>query len=335
MASLLLVLPVSMASSPISGVGISTGTSPGVSVHFQNGDEFNFSYSYLLVYADIDTNSLFGMFGHTILLGANLKSVDWHVAIKDGVTYFNSSFPLKLTTIKPVGFNQNLTNFTSRILPGLNISPLAKLSVQVSIAKNIVPAIYAENNTSTGNTAKFTNLTISTLRIDNYITISAIPLDSVVPYNVVLLQSLNATINGSQARFVGFNGHSGNAARNQFNGIALSRSDMLDHASGLLWWPPNYTTNGTVCPLQYSFLKTENALYLAFQYHGMSSGTAIVQDPYLSVVNVTINGLKIINQKIQQAYKLIVDNLELVSTGSIIGVLLVGVAYTSYRRKRF
>ncbi len=325
-----------MAYSPVSDVGISTGSYPGISVNLQNGDQFNFSYSYLLVYAEIKTNTILGASYHNILLGADLRAVDWNVTIKNDVTYFNASFPLKLTNLSPTGFDMNLTNIsTSRILPGLNLSPVAKLSVQISIARNIVPALYAHNNTSNSNEANFTNLTVSTLRIDNYITISSIPLTSVIPYNVVLLQSLGAVINGKQASYIGFFGHSDDAPMSQYNGFALSGSNMLDHARGLLWWPPNYTANGATYPLQYSFLKTGSDMYLAFQYHGMTSGTGIVQDPYLSVINETISGIKIINQKIHEAYELIVENLELVSAGSVIGLLLVGVAYTSYRSRRF
>ena len=329
------MLPASVAASPGNSVSISTGSSPSVTIGLPHGDQLNLSYSYLLLYAEVDSNGLFGMFEHTILFGADLKNVNWNISIKDDTTYFNASFPLAPTILRPMGFNETLTNLTiPRNLPGFNITPEVEFSVQISIDKNVSPSLYAYNATDSRNAANFTNLSISTLRIDNYITISKMPI-SAIPYNIVLLQNLNATLNGTRGNFIGFNANAKNFQDNQFDGFAIGSSDMIDHSKGLFWWYPNYTSNGQNYPLHYSFLRTYGALYLVFQYHGISSGTTIVQDPYFSVINETINGLKIINQQIHIAYEILLHNIELVSTGSIIGFLLVGVAYTSYRLKRF
>ncbi|MCL4451339.1 MAG: hypothetical protein M1327_01765 [Candidatus Thermoplasmatota archaeon] len=329
------MLPASVAASPGNSVSVSTGSSPSVTIGLPHGDQLNFSYSYLLLYAEVDSSGLFGMFEHTILFGADLKNVNWKILVKDDTTYFNASFPLVPTTLRPIGFDQNLTNLTiPRNLPGFNITPEVEFSVQISIDKNVSPVLYAYNTTDSKNAANFTNLTISTLRIDNYITISKMPIPA-IPYNIVLLQSLNATINHTRGNFIGFNANAQNFQDNRFDGFAIGSSDMIDHSRGLFWWLPNYTSNGETFPLHYSFLRTYGALYLVFQYHGISSGTTIVQDPYLSVINETINGLKIINQEIHIAYEVLLHNIELVSTGSIIGLFLVGVAYTSYRSKRF
>lgn len=330
------MLPASIAAAPSGGVSISTGSSPGVTVSLPHGDQLNFSYSYLLVYADIQYSTMFGDFEHTVLFGADLRDVSWHISLKGDTTYFNSSFPLVPTTLRPIGFDDNLTNLTtSRSLSGLNVTPEASLSVQISIDNNVSTSIYAYNNTNSANAANFTNLSVSTLRIDNYITIAKMPLANIIPYNIVLLQSLNATINDSRGNFVGFRANSEDFQQNSFNGFAIGASEAISHSRGLLWWLPNYTSNGQVYPLHFSFLRTEGALYLAFQFHGVSSGTVIVQDPYLSVVNETINGIKIINQQIHMAFEILLHNIELVTTGSVIGVLLVGAAYTSYRSKKF
>ncbi|MGC8515091.1 MAG: hypothetical protein ACP5OC_03015 [Thermoplasmata archaeon] len=330
------MLPASMAASPVGNVAISTGSTPGVTVTLPHGDQLNFSYSYLLIYANVETSTMFGDFEHTVLFGADLRDVSWNISTKGDTTYFNASFPLAPTTLGPMGFDENLTNLTMpHDLPGFNITPEASLSAQISIDKNVSTALYAYNVTNNANAANFSNLTVSTLRIDNYITISKIPLVSIIPYNIVLLQSLNATINGNGPSFIGFNANSEDFQHNQFNGFAISPSDLIGHSKGLLWWFPNYTSNGQVYPLHYSFLKTEGALYLAFQFRGASSGTMIMQDPYLSIVNETIYGIKIINQQIHLAFEILLHNIELVSVGSVIGVLLVGVAYTSYRTKKF
>jgi hypothetical protein len=336
-ASLLLVLPASIAASSAGNVSISTGTSPGVTVTLPHGDQLNFSYSYLLVYANVETTTILGQFEqHTVLFGADLSVINWNISIRGDTTYFNASFPLVQTTFSPIGFDDNLTNLTPfHILSGLNLTPVASLSVQISIDKNVSTRLYAYNVTNSANAADFTNLSVSTLRIDNYINISKIPLANIIPYNVVLLQSLNATINGNRGNFIGFNANSDDFEKNQFNGFAIGSSDLIGHSSGLLWWLPSYTSNGQVYPLHYSFLKTEGALYLAFQFHGESSGTIVAQDPYLSIVNETINGIKIINQQIHLAFEILIHNIELVTAGSVIGVLLVGVAYTSYRSKKF
>ena len=330
------MLPASMADSPVGNIAISTGSSPGISVTLPHGDQLNFSYSYLLVYANVETSTIFGDFEHTVLFGADLRDVGWNISTKGDTTYFNASFPLVPTTLRPIGFDENLTNLTvPHNLPGFNITPEASLSVQISIDKNVSAALHAYNVTNSANAANFSNLTVSTLRIDNYITISKIPLTNIIPYNIVLLQSLNATINGNSSSFIGFNANSMDFDHSQFNGFAISPSDIIGHSRGLLWWLPNYTSNGQVYPLHYSFVKTQDALYLAFQFHGVSSGTMIVQDPYLSIVNETISGIKIINQQIHLAFEILLHNIELVTAGSVIGILFVGVAYTSYRAKRF
>jgi hypothetical protein len=330
------MLPASSDASSHGNISLSTGATPGVTVTLPHGNQLNFSYSYLFIYANVETTTLSGQSEHTLLFGADLGDISWNISIRGDLTYFNASFQLAPTMISPIGFGENLANLTPpHILQGLNITPRASLSVQIGIDKNVSTALYAYNNTNNENAAKFTNLSVSTLSIDNYINISKIPLENIIPYNIVLLQGLNATINGNEGNFIGFNANSDDLNHYKFNGLAVGSSGSLNHSDGLLWWLPNYTSNGQVLPLHYSFLKVEKTLYLAFQFHGDSSGTTIVQDPYLSIVNETINGIKIINQQIHLAFEILLHNIELVTVGSVIGVLLVGVAYTSYRSKKF
>lgn len=326
----LLIAPAAYAGGIASSVKITTGSYPEISVNTSRGNDISVSYSYLLLTLHIDQMG-FSSAGAISVFGANLENVNWQIKQVPSVTYFNSSFSLTTTFIHPLGnlsgTYDNLTSFY----------PQVTMSVQMGFAKNIAN-VYAQNTNNSNDSAKFTNLSQSTFYITNYITVNFPTTISTIfgtqpSYNLQLLQQINSSINGSAPVFNGIQGQFG--ADTPFMGFAFMHGNTLRKSQSLFWWPENYTVNNATKEVKAYVLKRFSGVYLGFQYSANQKSSVIFQDPYFSILNETIAGLRIVNQKLHQIYQTLLDNAEYLSTGSVAGLLLVGVAYVSYRRKKF
>ncbi len=335
-----MLLAVSATSLGESGsqITVMTGTTPGVSINTTNSS-FGLTYSYLLVGVVMHDSDLSNR-NVSILFGANLDQQTWHVSRTGSTIYYNSSFRMSPTSVTPLGALVSGTNISAKDLgPFLkDVTPSVNFTVVINESSGANPDLTACNVSNPLESSVFGGLNLSTIEINNYFTISQIPRVPIAgfsqfSYRIELLQNLNAVINGKSPGFLNFNGHS--HALEHLNGFAMSLSHRLSNSGGLFWWPDNYTLNGVEMNLVTYFLVNGGNLYLGFQYTGNSTGTTIVQDPYISVLNETIKGVKIVNQVLKESYDLILENAELLSTGSVIGGILVGVAYTAYRKKRF
>ena len=326
---ILLIAPAAYADVSATSINVTTGSYPEISVNTSRGNDFSVSYSYLLLTLHFDGPGL-GSAGALSIFGVNLEKVNWHITQASSVTYFNSSFSLSPTLMQPLGnvsgIYENLTSFY----------PQVNMSVQMGFAKNIVDTIYAQNTNNTNDSARFTNLSKSTFYISNYIAVNLPPLTTSlfgmqVSYTLQLLQQINSSINGTAPRFDGIEGQIGPYP---FMGFAFTHASTIKKSQSLFWWPENYTVNDSSKEIKAYFLKRFSGVYLGFQYSSNQKSAVIFQDPYFSILNETIAGLKIVNQKLHQIYLTLVDNVEYLSTGSVAGLLLIGVAYVSYRRKK-
>ena len=355
LGALLMLVPVAYAHPAVpSQSAITTWGTPGVNVTLPNGDSFNVTYSDILLIATVHT--LLGA-EKTIVFGADLQQQNWGVKQvgKAGnmTTYYNASMTLTPTDRLPLGYSNqsflNVSTFPTSVSKLL--FPRITMSVVITQSSHTDSIVIGNQSAGLGNASEnvtFKNLSVSTLTIDNYITVNYFPPPSVSfqfgtaignsfvqDYRIELLQSVDAVVNGHPAFFERFNG-SANARENQIipvAGWAIGRSTSLGYSQGLFWWPSNYTTNSTTMGVQSYFLRTYSGLDLGFQYYGHST-TSIVQDPYFSIINATLNTIKIINEKLHQAYVEIVQNAELFGTGLIVGTILIGMSYSVYRRRR-
>ena len=327
---ILLIAPAAYAGGAATSVSVTTGSYPEISVNTSSGNDISVSYSYLLLTLHLDGMG-FGSAGAISIFGANLEKVNWNIKQAASVTYFNSSFSLSPTLMQPLGnvsgVYDNLTSFY----------PQVTMSVQMGYAKNIVDTIYAQNTNNTNDSAQFTNLSQSTFYISNYITVIIPSLTTSLfgmepSYSLQLLQQINSSINGTTPRFDGIEGQFGVTP---FMGFAFTHGSTIKKSRSLFWWPENYTVNNSSKEIKAYILKRFSGVYLGFQYSANQKSSVIFQDPYFSILNETIAGLKIVNQKLHQIYQTLVDNIEYLSTGSVAGLLLIGAAYVSYRRKKF
>lgn len=336
------------ASASVSAVTVSpvtTGNSPGINVSLANGDSYNISYSYLLLIATVHTSTL----EKKIVFGADLQDQNWTISKTGSVgntTYtYSTGMVLMPTTRNPLGYgNQSFLSPDSVPKAIANLFP--RIQMKVVIKQNSNTQSIVVNTTNGTQSSIYQNLSISTITIDNYIKVTYFPSESIKiltadglssfsqNYRIELLQGIEAHLGGLRPDFHQFNGSENASTRPlmPIGGVALLRPSGPANTQGFFWWPHNYTSGSSVLPVQPYIVGTLSGIDLGFQYFGNST-TSIIQDPYFSILNTTLSG-QIVNQKLQQAYTEIMENLSLFSSGIIFGAVLIGISYTIYRRRR-
>lgn len=348
LGTLLMLMPVASANvSAISVNPITTGSSPGVNVTLANGDSYDISYSYLLLIATLESST----FQKMIVFGADLQNQNWtidKVGKSGNITYtYSTNMTLTPTTRSPLGYG-NASFLPPDSVPASiadKLFPRVQMNVVVTQTSDTDSIVVFNQSSGNGN-ATYRNLSISTLTIDNYINVTYFPPASLTfltmngggsflqEYRVELLQGINAHVSGRVPLFQRFNGSASAMSHHiiPIGGLALRGPNGPGNVQGLFWWPSNYTSGNVTQPVQPYIVTSPNGVDLGFQYFGNSS-TAIIQDPYFSILNTTLNG-QIINEKLQQAYKEIVENFSLFGAGIFFGSVLIVLSYSVYRRRR-
>lgn len=351
LGALLLMMPVAYADISAATVKpITTGSSPGINVSLSNGDSYEMTYSYLLLIATFHSQSSDNENSAMVVFGADLQQQNWTIA-KTGQSgslayVYESNITLTPTTKSPLGYGNQSFMSPSSVPTSLANKLFPRVEMKVVITQSSkTDSIAVVNQTGGYGNTTYKNLSISTLTIDNYINVTYFPTGSMeLPmlnyghfeqeYRIELLQGISAHVSGQVPMFQRFNGTANPMSSRVIpvSGFALTRSGTPGNPQGIFWWPSNYTTDDEVQVVQPYFLKTFTGIDLGFQYHGNST-SSIVQDPYFSILNANLNG-KMINQKLEQAYQEIVDNLALFGSGILFGVVLIGMSYSVYRRRR-
>lgn len=101
------------------------------------------------------------------------------------------------------------------------------------------------------------------------------------------------------------------------------------------WWNSTFSINGNTAQLNASKSTDGNVDTLIFQYHFTNGINYLSQDPYFSVPQVNLFQSPILQKDIQNAASFILVHSELLAAGFASGFALLGIAYGSFRRRRF
>lgn len=118
-----------------------------------------------------------------------------------------------------------------------------------------------------------------------------------------------------------------------------SRSNVTMNGTlnAFYWWNSTYNLNGVSHNLSSSVTLKDGGVYILFDFAFNSSTSlkSIYQDPYIGIPGQPVFKNPIIKKVVGKIVNYLVINAEYFASGLASGVILLGVSYSFYRRRRF
>ncbi len=299
---------------------VTLGSSPNLTVNLSKVVNLNVSYRAVIIA---------GSFG---VLGASFNNRNWSLTSVGG----NYSYSAQVNLV-PFDYSQSpglddlLQNlFYGNIPPNMIFNFPTQVYVNMTRYSGSISSLEITNSTYS-TTSNVSNVSGSTLEISFSLVfkLNSLPISRVY---VILVQSLKASIDNSQFNFnriaYDYNHRTG-------EGLSVAPGSEISGTKALYWWTPNVTYNGNQIPSK-SFLKPISPGYAAmlflFALNPTIGHSEITQDPFVSIPGLQVSKIPITLPP--AAVNFLRQHAEFLTTGLILGTIVIAATYAVYRRHK-
>ena len=293
---------------------------PGININVSPNTSYNLSYMYLIVKSDSG------------LMSSSFDQNNWSISDRNNnsVTYTaNLTLAVGGQASPITSFITQSTDALSQQKSTLNNTYKARVDIKIGKLSNDGGTLAVDNSSSMINYVG--NSTISIL--------ISIHFSEKIPGTgiVYLIQALKGNSAVNTVKYNGFNGDFNYSGTEEVSGLVVNthpNSPTFIH-DALYWWDNNYTEDGVQRTLNSTTFSSQNADYVVFEYPFSNGVSSIVQDPYISVPGVNIFHNPITQEQISSAINYLIVHSEFLGAGISGGIILLGLSYGMYRKRKF
>ncbi len=151
------------------------------------------------------------------------------------------------------------------------------------------------------------------------------------PGDLLLIQQLGDQLGNQFQQYHHLSRFSQNYTKLNASGISVTNTNY----SAYYWWNSSFTVNGKTSQLNASKSTDGNVDTLIFQFHFTNGIHTLTQDPHFSVPSVDLFQSPILQKDIQQAANFFIVHSELLASGFATGLVLLGISYVSFRKRKY
>lgn len=153
---------------------------------------------------------------------------------------------------------------------------------------------------------------------------------------LIMIERVRGIYNNSGLLPATFQGIFKKNTTENYSGVALFDSNGLSHSKFLYWWPEVYSLNGNEkAQLNFSSPRDiKDGALLIYSYALPNNTRSISQDPYITVPGISLGPGSFVYYQ-NPIVNFIVLHSELISIGLVIGIALIALPYSAYRRRKF